>query len=66
MYFKIEGTLNVAQMLSTHGGIDTNKFCDQLLENHAQITKHFTCVEVEKWRNYYFTWSAKGREYNET
>ena len=53
MYFKIEGTLNIAQALSTHGGIDTNKFCDQLLGNQAQITQHFTCAEVEMWRKYY-------------
>ena len=53
MYLKIEGKMDIAQTLSTHGGIDTSKFCNQLLENHARITQHFTCVEVEKWRKYY-------------
>ena len=53
MYFKIEGTPNIAQMLSTHGGIDTRKFCNQLLENSAHITQFITCIEVEKWKKYY-------------
>lgn len=53
MYFKIEGELDVAKMLSTHDGIDLEKFCEQLLSNNNQIVKTYTSSQVEQWEGYY-------------
>ena len=53
MYFKIEGELDVAKMLSTHDGIDLEKFCEQLLSNNNQIVQTYTSSQVEQWEKYY-------------
>lgn len=53
MYFKIEGELDVSQMLSSKGYIDKEKFCSQLLKNKNIITNFYTCSQIEQWEKYY-------------
>lgn len=54
MWFEVNGEIDVSMMLDNqHGGIDTQKFCDQLIANQAKITAYETSTEINKWKVYY-------------
>ena len=54
MYFNISGKMDISKMLSTQGGgIDSQKFCEQILNNNLQIKGYKTCAEIEEYEKYY-------------
>lgn len=59
MYFKLEGKIDVAQMIAQKGGIDALKFCNQILENDIKITEFLTCAEVNRWKKFYSDMNPK-------
>lgn len=54
MYFNISGKMDISKMLSAQGGrIDSQKFCEQILNNNLQIKGYKTCAEIEEYEKYY-------------
>lgn len=60
MWFEVNGDIDVSMMLdSQYGGINTRKFCEQLIANQARITDYKTSTEIKKWKNYYLDMHPK-------
>ena len=62
MYFNLNGKIDVSQMLSsTDSGIDSKKFCTQIIENGIRINEFYCNAQIEKWKNYYYDMHPKTR-----
>lgn len=49
MWFEIDGQIDVSLMLDEQvGGINTQKFCSQLVTNHVKVLGFKTSTEIEK------------------
>ena len=60
MWFEINGQIDVSLMLDEQvGGINTQKFCSQLVTNHVKVLGFKTSTEIEKWKNYYLDMHPK-------
>ena len=60
MWFKVDGEIDVSTMFDDkENGINTQKFCNQLISNNVEIVQSRTNSEIEEWENYYIDMHPK-------
>ena len=60
MWFEVEENIDVSLMLDSQvGGINTQKFCTQLVKNQVKIVEFKTNAEIEEWKKYYIDMHPK-------